>query len=131
MSAFDPKQTYVAEMAAPVGDNLNAGLSPGAHMRRRQFIIMISGVAAWPLAARAQQPSLPVIGYLNASSAQGADKQLAAFHKGLGEGACSPMDRIGSKCIGARPIMSIASSRARSRPISRFRLRPNLSWSSI
>ena len=43
-------------------------------------------VASWPLAAHAQQPpAMPVIAYLNAFSAQGADKQLAAFLKGLGE----------------------------------------------
>jgi putative ABC transport system substrate-binding protein len=54
-------------------------------MRRREFIKVIVGAAGWPLAARAQQPPMPVIGFLNAASAEGYTRQLTAFLKGLGE----------------------------------------------
>jgi putative tryptophan/tyrosine transport system substrate-binding protein len=55
-------------------------------MRRRKFIALIgSAVVAWPFAARAQQPAIPVIGFINASSRQGFARPLSAFLKGLGE----------------------------------------------
>jgi putative ABC transport system substrate-binding protein len=55
-------------------------------MQRREFIGLIGSVAAtWPLAVRAQQPAMPVVGFVNVSSATGHAQQLAAFLKGLGE----------------------------------------------
>jgi len=54
-------------------------------MRRRQFIRLLGGTLAWPVAARAQQSAMPLIGVLHGVSAAQWTDRMVGFHRGLGE----------------------------------------------
>jgi putative tryptophan/tyrosine transport system substrate-binding protein len=54
-------------------------------MRRRAFIKVAGSVAVWPLVAHAQQPAMPVIGFMSSRAPDESKHVLAAFHQGLSE----------------------------------------------
>jgi putative ABC transport system substrate-binding protein len=52
-------------------------------VRRREFITLLGSAAVWPLATHAQQPAMPVIGLVHATSPDAMADRMRAFHRGL------------------------------------------------
>jgi hypothetical protein len=68
-------------------------------MRRREFVTLASGAAvAWPVAARAQQAAMPVIGFLDSRSPGTNSNRVAAFRKGLSETGFCKSSKVRITC---------------------------------
>ena len=87
LDATDPNRTRAARFCcdtllrpAILGIVLGLGV---IEMRRREFISLLGGAAAWPLAARAQQREMPLVGILCAGTAQALERYLASFREGM------------------------------------------------
>ena len=72
-------------------------------MRRREFIAGLGSAAAWPVVARAQQPALPLVGWLGTGSPDGAREGLAGLKQGLAASTDTLLEYCDFACEAAKP----------------------------
>jgi len=84
-------------------------------VKRRDFISLLGGATAWPLAARAQESAMPVIGFMSSRSPEDSAHLLEAFHRGLKEGGFIDGENVAIESAGRGAITAACQ---RSPPIS-------------